>query len=213
MRIAIVGAGLLGVASAYYLAKEGHEVLVVDRQPAPARETSYANASLLTPNHSFSWASPGAPWLLLQSLWRSDSGLRLKPHMNGQLLDWGLRFLRNCTPGRHRANSLAKTRLCFYSLAEPQRATREPGVPRHRDTKGVLYLFRDRHELEQNDRSLALLRGVGAEINPVGMDEVVALEPALAHVRTKFVGAMHATSDEMGDGRRFTEGLAEVCKE
>ena len=213
MRIAIVGAGLLGVASAYYLAKEGHEVLVVDRQPAPARETSYANASLLTPNHSFSWASPGAPWLLLKSLWRSDSGLRLKPHMNGQLLDWGLRFLRNCTPARHRANSLAKTRLCFYSMTETQRVTCETGIHWHRDTKGVLYLFRDRHELDHNDRSLALLREVGAAIKPVAMDAVIALEPALAHVRSKFVGALHATSDEMGDGRRFTEGLAEVCKE
>lgn len=173
MRIVIVGAGLLGVASAYYLAQEGHDVLVVDRQPAPARETSYANASLLTPNHSFSWASPGAPWTLLQSLWRSDSGLRLKPHMNGQLLDWGLRFLRNCTPGRHRANSLAKTRLCFYSMAETQRVTRETGVNWHRDTRGVLYLFRDRHELDHNDRSLALLREVGAAIKPVGMDEEI----------------------------------------
>lgn len=213
MRIAIVGAGLLGVASAYYLAKEGHEVLVVDRQPAPARETSFANASLLTPNHSFSWAAPGAPWRLLKSLWRSDSGLKLKPHMNAQLLDWGIRFLRNCTPSRHRANSLAKARLCFYSMAETERVTRETGIHWHRDTKGVLYLFRDRHELEMNDRSLELLREVGAAIKPISTDEAVALEPALAHVRAKFVGAMHAASDEMGDARRFTEGLAEVCKE
>jgi len=213
MRIAIVGAGLLGVASAYYLAKEGHEILVVDRQSAPAREASFANASLLTPNHSFSWAAPGAPWLLLKSLWQADSGLRLKPHMNGQLLDWGVRFLRNCTPGRHRANSLAKTRLCFFSMAETERVTRETGIHWQRGTKGVLYLFRDRHELELNDRSLALLREVGAAIKPISWDEVVALEPGLAHVRSKFVGAMHGTSDEVGDARRFTEGLAEVCRE
>jgi D-amino-acid dehydrogenase len=213
MRIAIVGAGLLGVASAYYLAKEGHEVLVVDRQSAPARETSYANASLLTPNHSFSWAAPGAPWLLLKSLWQRDTGLRLKPHMNGQLLDWGLRFLRNCTPARHRANSLAKARLCFYSMAETERVTRETGIHWHRDTGGVLYLFRDRHELEMNDRSLELLREAGAAIKPISVDDVVALEPALAHARSKFVGAMLASSDEMGDARRFTEGLAEVCRE
>jgi D-amino-acid dehydrogenase len=213
MRIAIVGAGLLGVASAYYLAKEGHEVLVVDRQSAPARETSYANASLLTPNHSFSWASPGAPWRLLKSLWQADSGLRLKPHMNQQLLDWGVRFLRNCTAGRHRANSLAKTRLCFYSMGETERVTRETGIHWHRATQGVLYLFRDRHELELSDRSLALLREAGASIKPVSWDEVVALEPGLAHIRSKFVGALHGTSDEVGDGRRFTEGLAEVCRE
>jgi D-amino-acid dehydrogenase len=213
MRIAIVGAGVLGVASAYYLAKEGHEILVVDRQSAPARETTFANASLLTPNHSFSWAAPRAPWLLLRSLWQADAGLRLKPHMNGQLLDWGLRFLRNCTPGRHRDNTLAKTRLCFYSMAETDRVTRETGIHWQRGTHGVLYLFRDRHELEQNDQDLALLREVGAAIKPISWDEVVAFEPGLAHARSKFVGALHGTSDEVGDARRFTEALAETCRE
>jgi len=212
MRIAIVGAGLLGVASAYYLAKEGHEILVLDRQSAPARETSFANASLLTPNHSFSWAAPGAPWLLLRSLWQTDSGLRFKPHLNRQLLDWGLRFLRNCTPGRHRANTLAKTRLCFYSMGELEQVTRETGIDWQRGTSGVLYLFRDRHELELADQSLALLREAGAEIAPISWDEVVALEPGLAHARSKFVGALHGTSDEVGDARRFTEALAETCK-
>jgi D-amino-acid dehydrogenase len=212
MRIAIIGAGLLGVASAYYLSKEGHEVLVVDRQSAPARETSFANASLLTPNHSFSWAGPDAPWLLLRSLWRADSGLRVKPHLNRQLLDWGLRFLRNCTSARHRANSLAKARLCFYSMAELERVAQETGVGWHRGSEGVLYLFRDRHELELADQQLALLRGAGAEIAPVSWDQVVALEPGLAHVRDRFAGALHATSDEVGDARRFTEALAEVCK-
>jgi D-amino-acid dehydrogenase len=212
MRITILGAGVLGVASAYYLAKEGHEVLVLDRQAAPARETSFANASLLTPNHSFSWAAPGAPWLLLKSMWRAESGLRLKPHMNGQLLDWGLRFLRNCTAGRHRVNSLAKARLSFYSMAETDRVTRETGIDWQRGKQGVLYLFRDQHELELNDKSLALLRDVGASISPISCDEVVALEPGLAHARSKFVGALHGTSDEVGDARRFSEALAEVCK-
>src|SRR5262245_23866683 len=185
MRIAIVGAGVLGVASAYYLAREGHEVLVVDRQSAPARETSFANASLLTPNHSFSWASPGAPLRLLKSLWQADAGLRLKPHMNCQLLDWGLRFLRNCTSARHRANTLAKARLSFYSMAETDRVTRETGIDWRRGTQGVLYLFRDRHELEADDQRLALLREVGAAIKPISWDEVVAIEPGLAHARSK----------------------------
>jgi D-amino-acid dehydrogenase len=212
MRIAIVGAGLLGVASAYYLSKEGHEILVVDRQSAPACETSFANASLLTPNHSFSWAGPGAPWLLLKSLWRANSGLRLKPHLNRQLLDWGLRFLRNCTSARHRANSLAKTRLCFYSMTELERVARETGIGWHRGAEGVLYLFRDRHELEQADEALTLLRAAGAEIAPISWDHVAVLEPGLAHVRDRFAGALQAISDEVGDARRFTEALAETCK-
>lgn len=212
MRIVILGAGLLGVASAYYLAKDGHHVTVLDRQPEPARETSYANAGLLTPNHSFTWAGPGAPWLLLKSLWRPSAALRLRPHMNGQLLDWGLRFLRHCTTAKHRANSLAKARLCFYSMSETDRVTREAGLSWHRNRQGVLYLFRDRHELKEADHSAAMLREVGAEIGPIDWDAVVAIEPALAHGRTKFAGALHGRTDETGDARRFTLELAQACR-
>jgi D-amino-acid dehydrogenase len=97
-------------------------------------------------------------------------------------------------------------------MAETERVTRETGIHWHRDTKGRAVSVPRSHELELNDRSLALLREVGAEIKPISIDDVVALEPALAHVRDKFVGAMHAASDEMGDARRFTEGLAEVCR-
>ena len=212
MRIAIIGAGLLGVSSAYYLAGEGHEVLVVDRQSAPARETSFANAGLLTPNHSFAWAAPGAPWLLLKSLWQANAGLRFRPHLNTQLLDWGLRFLRNCTPARHRANTVAKTRLCFYSMAELEHVTRETGIGWHRGTHGVLYLFRDSHELALADKGAALLREAGAELKTITRDEIFALEPGLAHTGEMFVGALHGTSDETGDARRFTEALAEACR-
>lgn len=212
MRIVILGAGLLGVASAYYLARNGHQVVVLDRQSEPARETSYANASLLTPNHSFAWAGPDAPWLLVKSLWQRGAALRMRPHMNAQLLDWGLRFLRHCTGARHRANSLAKARLCFYSMTETDRVTAETGITWHRGRKGVLYLFRDRHELAEADRKAALLRDIGAEIGPIGWDAVVAIEPALAHGRTKFAGALHGKTDETGDARQFTLQLAEKCR-
>lgn len=212
MRIVILGAGLLGVASAYYLAKDGHQVTVLDRQPEPARETSYANAGLLTPNHSFTWSGPGAPWQLVKSLWQPSAALRLRPHLSGQLLDWGLRFLRHCTTAKHRTNTLAKTRLCFYSMAETDRVTREAGLSWHRNQKGVLYLFRDRHELKEADHSAAMLREVGAEIGPIDWDAVVAIEPALAHGRAKFVGALHGKTDETGDARRFTLELAQACR-
>lgn len=212
MRIVVLGAGLLGVASAYYLAKDGHQVTVLDRQPEPAREASYANAGLLTPNHSFTWAGPGMPWMLIKSLWRPGAALRLRPHVSGQLLDWGLRFLRHCTAARFRSNTQAKTRLCFYSMAETERVTAETGIVWHRNRKGVLYLFRDRQELREADHAAALLREVGAEIGPIDWDAVVALEPALAHGRTKFAGALHGRTDETGDARRFTLELAQACR-
>jgi D-amino-acid dehydrogenase len=212
MRIVILGAGLLGVASAYYLAKDGHQVTVLDRQPEPARETSYANASLLTPNHSFPWAGPGAPLRLLKSLWDPMAGLRLRPHLSAQLMDWGLRFLRHCTSDKFRHNSQAKARLCFYSMAETGRITRETGVTWHRNQRGVLYLFRDKHELDEADHAADLLREVGAEIGPIDWDAVVAIEPALAHGRTKFAGALHGRSDETGDARQFTQQLAQAAQ-
>src|SRR5512134_3384675 len=102
--------------------------------------------------------------------------------------------------------------MCFYSMTELERVTRETGISWHRGTEGVLYLFRDRHELELNDKQLALLREAGAEIAPISWDEVVAREPGLAHARAKFAGALHGTTDVVGDARRFTEALAEVCK-
>lgn len=212
MRIVILGAGLLGVASAYYLAKDGHQVTVLDRQPEPARETSFANAGLLTPNHCFPWAGPGAPLKVVQSLWNPGAALRLRPHLNAQLLDWGLKFLSHCSSARFRSNTLAKAALCFYSMAETDRVTAETGISWHRNRKGVLYLFRDRHELKEADHAAALLREAGAEIGPIEWDAVVAMEPALAHARTKFAGALHGRSDETGDARQFTQQLAEAAR-
>lgn len=212
MRIAIVGAGVLGVASAYYLAKEGHEVVVLDRQAAPGRETSFANASLLTPNHTFSWAAPGAPWMLVKSLVRPKLGLRMRPHLNPQLIDWGLRFLRNCTAGRHRANSLAKARLSFYSMAELDRVTRETGISWHRNTEGVLYIFRDRDEMAHALADMALLHEAGAALEPISREAIVTAEPALAHMADRIVGGLIARTDEVGDARRFIETLAEHCR-
>lgn len=212
MRVVILGAGLLGVASAYYLARDGHQVVVLDRQPEPARETSYANAGLLTPNHSFTWAGPGAPWLLLKSLWQKDAGLKFRPHMNGQLLDWGLRFLRHCTSQRHVANSLAKARLCFYSMAETEKVGRETGIDWHRGRDGVLYLFPDSHELKEAAKTAELLRDAGTDIGPISFEQVLEIEPALAHARKKFAGALLGRSDEVGDARKFTQELARVCR-
>src|SRR5437667_8009576 len=106
MRIAVLGSGVVGVTTAYYLARNGHEIVVVDRQAEAGLETSYANAGLIAPGHVYAWASPRAPLILLQSLWREDSALKFRLKADPRMWAWSLRFLANCTAERNRANTL-----------------------------------------------------------------------------------------------------------
>ncbi|HXU57383.1 MAG TPA: FAD-dependent oxidoreductase, partial [Verrucomicrobiae bacterium] len=128
MRIIVLGSGVVGVATAYYLAADGHEVVVLDRQPKAGLETSHANAGLIAPGHVYSWASPRAPKILLQSLWRSDSALKFRLRADPRLWLWSLRFLANCTTARNQANTLRKLSLCLYSQAELTQLARDAGI-------------------------------------------------------------------------------------
>ena len=112
MKILVLGSGVAGVTAAWRLLRNGHEVSVVDRQPAPARETSYANAGLVAPGHSFAWASPKVPKILLKSLWRSDQAFRFRLTPDPRMWAWSLKFLRQCTAERARINTLRKHALC-----------------------------------------------------------------------------------------------------
>ena len=115
MKIIVMGAGLMGVTTAWYLAQAGHEVTVIDRRDGVARETSFANAGMIAPGHSYSWASPRSPMLLLKSLLRADTPLRFRLTADPRLWAWSLRFLANCTTARNRANTLVKVKLNIYS--------------------------------------------------------------------------------------------------
>lgn len=115
MKTVILGGGIVGVTTAYYLAREGHEVVVVDRQPGVARETSFANAGLVAPGHAYTWASPRAPKILLKSLFLKGQALRLKLRFDPRMWSWGLKFLAECSAERSRENTARKLRLCLYS--------------------------------------------------------------------------------------------------
>ena len=121
MRVLVLGSGVVGVASAWYLARAGHEVTVLDRQPAAGMETSFANAGMIAPGHSYSWASPRAPMILLKSLWRNDTSLRYRLKLDPRMWAWSLKFLANCTAEKNRRNTLIKLKLCIYSLEETDR--------------------------------------------------------------------------------------------
>ena len=213
MHVVVLGAGLLGVTTAHYLAREGHQVTVIDRQKEPARETSFANAGLLTPGHAYAWASPRAPMILLKSLWRSDTALRWRLKFDPGMWAWGLKFLANCTAEKNRANTVIKVRLCAYSLAQTAEVTAETGITWDRSQSGALYLYRDPDHFRAGRANFKLLADEGVEAKTLEADELAGFEPALAHLKGRFAGAIHTPYDESGDARKFTVALAESCKQ
>ena len=213
MKVVVLGAGIAGVTTAWFLAQDGHEVTVIDRQPTAANETSFANAGLVSPGHAFSWASPKAPKVLLKSLFRSDTGLRLKLRADPRLWMWCLKFLRNCTTERARINSLRKLRVCAYSHEVLKTVVEETGIDYHRTTGGILYLHRDPAALARAADEMRLLADDGVRFETLDADSVVRVEPALEPARDGLVGAIYCPDDESGDCNRFTRELAARCAE
>jgi len=209
VRIIVLGAGVIGVTTAWYLAKDGHAVTVVDRQPRVASETSFANAGLIAPGHAYAWASPRAPRMLLRSLWRDDTALKLRLRADPALWRWARAFLANCPAERNRRNTLIKLRLCLLSQRLLDELTEAEALNYHRIAKGLLYLYRDPDHLAAGQRNMAMLNGNGMSLRAIDADECRAIEPALAGSRTTIAGAIYAPTDASGDCRLFTEQLAE----
>lgn len=211
MRVVVLGAGIVGVTTAWYLAGDGHEVVVVERQAAAARETSFANAGLIAPGHVYSWASPRAPMILLRSLWEADTALRFRLKADPRMWAWSLRFLANCTAARNRANTLRKLSLCLYSQKLLGELAREAAIEFDHVPGGLLYLYRDPAHLQAGVANMAMLKDNGLPLEAIDGERVAALEPELARAKGKFAGAIYAASDESGDCQKFTDGLATVA--
>jgi D-amino-acid dehydrogenase len=212
MTVAVLGAGVLGVTTAYYLAKAGEAVTVIDRQPGPAAETSFANAGLVAPGHSYAWASPRAPLILLKSLWRNDTALRYRLRFDPAMWSWSLRFLANCTAAANRRNTLVKLELCKYSREQLVALRAAEGLRYDEVVKGSIYLYREPEHFETGKQTTVLITDHGYPMEAIDMDRVVAIEPALARSRDRFAGAILVPKDESGDCRLFTERLAAICK-
>jgi D-amino-acid dehydrogenase len=213
MKVVVLGAGLAGVPTAYYLLKDGHEVTVVDRQPSAALETSFANGSLLCLGHSYPWASPAAPKILIKSLVRRDQALRISPRIDPRMWMWLLKFLAECP--RHRADMHAATRLrlATYSLHVLKDVSADTKFDYHHTDKGLLYVYRTRHAMDEGVRQMNVLKRNGLDVRVITPKEVATLEPALARVSEALVGAVFIPSDGTGDARVFTQELARVCAE
>lgn len=209
MRVIVLGAGVVGVASAWYLAADGHEVTVIDRQPEPARETSHANGGQISVSHAEPWANPGAPLKALRWLGREDAPLLWRLRADAAQWRWGLRFLAQCTAARTRANIRAIVGLGLFSRASLQGLRRELGLDYDQIERGILHVYTDPREFEAALPQAATMREFGCERVPKSAAECVAIEPALAGSSVPVVGGTYTAGDESGDARRFTELLAQ----
>ncbi len=214
MKALIIGSGLIGTTSAYFLARRGWEVTVIDRQEGPAQETSFANGSLLTPSMAEPWNAPGSWRVLLESLGRSDSPLKLRlkalPHLGG----WGIGFLRHSSPQHYERNTVKNLELALHSLEVLRSLRQETGIEYGCQTQGSLRLIRSPAALE---RALAwgekLRAASGLTFRRLTGDEVVAMEPALAPIGSQLAGGIHYPADEIGNAYKFTVGLAEHARQ
>ncbi|RVU43739.1 D-amino acid dehydrogenase [Rubrivivax rivuli] len=212
MQVIVLGAGLLGITTAYFLRQQGHEVTVIDRQAAAAAETSFANGGQISVSHAEPWANPGAPLKVLKWLGREDAPLlfRLRADMRQWL--WGLQFLRECTPARTRHNIEQIVRLGTYSRQTLQALRSELGLAYDQRTQGILHFYTSTQEFDSAEAPAAQMRELGCDRRVISADEAVRLEPALRHIRPQLAGATYTAEDESGDAQRFTRELAARCR-
>ena len=212
MQVVVLGAGVVGTASAWYLGRAGHEVTVLDRQAEPALETSFANGGQISVSHAEPWANPTAPFRVLQWLGKEDAPLLFRPRADLDQWLWGLRFLFECLPARTRRNTEAAFALAVYSREALRTLRSETGLHYDELTRGILHLYTEAGLFEHARKEVALLRARGFDIAIKTPEECVAVEPALAHARPLLFGGAYATSDESGDAHLFTRRLAELAQ-
>jgi D-amino-acid dehydrogenase len=208
LKILILGAGVVGTATAWFAAQDGHEVTVVDRCAAAGMETSFANGGQISACHAEPWAGPGAPARILQWLFRDDAPLLFRPRLDPAQWAWGLRFLYECTAWRNHENTARIAALGLYSRAVLRQLRVETGLAYDHQERGILHFFTDRRDFDAAGKSVERLRRLGLDREVKTVDEAVAIEPALAPARERLVGATYAASDESGDAHLFTQGLA-----
>jgi D-amino-acid dehydrogenase len=212
MNVVVLGAGLLGVTSAWFLRQLGHDVVVVDRQATPAAETSFANGGQISVSHAEPWANPGAPLKVLQWLGKEDAPLLFRLRADARQWLWGLQFMRECTPARTRHNIEQIVRLGTYSRDALQQLRRELGLEYDQRAQGILHFYTNAKEFEAAEAPARQMRELGCDRRVISADEAVRLEPALAHVRDRLAGATYTAEDESGDANRFARELVRLCE-
>lgn len=208
MKVIVLGAGVTGVTSAWFLRQAGHDVTLIDRQPGAGLETSFANGGQISVSHAEPWANPGAPMKVLKWLAREDAPLLFRLRPDAQQWLWGLQFLRECTPARTRHNIRQIVNLGLYSRSTLQQLRSQLNLPYDHLTKGILHFYTSQQEFDAAQEPARVMREHGCELDMKTADECVQIEPALAQCRDRIVGGSMTPSDESGDAHAFTQGLA-----
>lgn len=212
MRILVMGAGVVGVTSAYYLARAGHQVVVSDHQKSVALETSFANGGQISASHADPWAGPLTPLKALKWLGREDAPLIIRPRFDPAMWGWCLRFLANCTAGRNRINTERILRVAVYARNCLAQLRADTGIEYDQAERGILHVYSDSREFQQAVPKAELMSEYGCVRRVMDVDGCVELEPALAGSRDALVGGIYSPDDESGDAYKFTVALADICK-
>jgi D-amino-acid dehydrogenase len=213
MKVVVLGAGVVGTASAWYLSCAGHDVTVLDRQPEAGLETSFANGGQVSVSHAEPWANPTAPFKVLQWLGREDAPLLFRARADLDQWIWGLRFLFECLPWRTRRNTEAAFALASYSRDCLRALRRDTGIHYDESERGILHIYTERGLFEHAHQEVALLRSRGFDVQIRSPEECIAIEPALAGAREKLFGGAYALTDESGDAHMFTQNLARAAQQ
>ncbi|MCV2446798.1 D-amino acid dehydrogenase [Paracoccus sp. DMF] len=211
MKVIVLGAGVLGVTSAWYLAKAGHEVTVIDRQTGPALETSFANAGEISPGYSSPWAAPGIPMKALKWMFQRHAPLVIQPRLDWQRLSWMARMLGNCTSAAYAVNKSRMVRVAEYSRDCLGELRAETGIHYDERTQGTLQVFRKQEQLDGAGKDIEVLKADGVPFEVLDRAGCIAAEPGLAGAADRIVGGLRLPGDETGDCFKFTNRLAEMA--
>lgn len=212
MRVIVLGSGVIGVASAYYLAQQGAQVTVLDRQSGPAKETSFGNAGQISPGYSTPWAAPGIPFKAVKWMFQHHAPLAINIDGSMWQLQWMAQMLKNCNPQSYAVNKERMMRVAEYSRDCLRQLRSETGIHYENRSKGTLQVFRNEAQLEAVQRDIQVLKECGVDFNLLNAQELCSVEPALAHT-DKLVGGLHLPNDETGDCYLFTNALAKVAQD
>ncbi|NYT61348.1 D-amino acid dehydrogenase [Alcaligenaceae bacterium] len=209
MRIAVLGSGIIGISTAWWLSQAGHEVVVIDRESGPAQETSRANGGQISVSYSEPWANPQAPMKLARWLFKDDAPIVFRPQFDPHQWRWALAFLRECLPNRLAPNIRAMVRMSEYSRSTLRQMRTDLDIQYNHLERGILNFYCDHAEFEDTQKMASVMRDFGVDRRVVSTDEIVQLEPALAPARASIVGGDYTAEDESGDVYLFCKALAE----
>ncbi|MGY8524865.1 D-amino acid dehydrogenase [Paracidovorax citrulli] len=212
MRVLVLGSGVIGVTSAWYLAKAGHEVTVIDREAGPALGTSFANAGQISPGYASPWAAPGVPLKAIKWMFQQHAPLSIRPDGTLFQLQWMWQMLRNCNAASYAVNKERMVRLAEYSRDCIRALRTETGIAYQGRQQGTLQVFRTAQQLEAASRDIAVLQDAGVPYELLSRDELARAEPALAAVHDKLAGGLRLPNDETGDCQLFTDKLAAMAQ-